>query len=507
MSVRGRMKLGTVGQGLALLMVACCMAFAGWYQATTYINPDIGWLLHVASASSNGAVVYRDILEINPPLVIWLFDPMIQVARATGGSLESVTRLAVGLLAAGSILWAAWLLTPSLRTGAIPLMAFVGLVIPGAEFGQREHLVTLLLLPYLTLILRRADERPVAPWIAFATGVATAVGLALKPHFGGIWVGLSGMLIGRLGLRQFLRLPETRAVIAAAPMYVLAITLFSPAYWSVVARFGPLYLDFVGNPFWIIFFQRPAWPAILFALAWMLGRWRVENPALPDVLGIAVVGALLGAAFQGKVFHYHFLPAISFGILLAFSLLGRWPPLTFAAGVLLLLPATFAYQQLTLEWRALNLRSGPRPHFEALLETIVEPGDDVGMLLWRVGDSWPVALPLGERYLYPMPSIWWLRALYPMPERDSPGLAFRAPEDMDTTERFLFDLTATMLVEKRPRILVVPREPGIPQTQAAPGREFDLVRYLSQDSRIADLLTRYVVEAEYDRWRILSRPH
>ena len=461
MSSQDRLPFLSRAEAAALFVAGISIAGACWYQATTYINPDIGWLLHLARSSAKGAVLYKDLIEINPPLVVWLMYLVVYLSGLSGAPLTVVFSLAIGILALGAMLCSVWLLAPEERWPALPLLAIVCFVVPGGEFGQREHLLILFLLPFLSLAVRRVRGGIVSTWMALLIGFAAASGLALKPHFGLIWIGTAVYLSRRLRLRRFLCLPETVTAISAAPIYILAITLFTPAYWTVVRQLGPLYFDFVSNPAWILLLRPPA-IAVLFCVGlWAVARWRSDNRLVSEILGIAAVGALLGAVAQGKVFGYHYLPALIFGVLLAISLMGHRVILTIAAIVLLVLPGRIIYQQLSSEWRALSRGTGPRSHFETRLTSSVKPGDRVLMLLWRVGDSWPVALQLGSGYIYPMPSIWWVRALYPLEGRGPGQLPYRTPDEMDASEHFLFDLTVSTLIDSCPKFLVLPREPGI----------------------------------------------
>ncbi len=490
-----------LGHAAALILTAASIAFAWWYQSTTYLNPDIGWLLHLARSSMDGAVLYRDLIEINPPLIVWLLYPVVCFSQMTGMPLDVATRLAVGLLALGMTLWSIALVEPKMRWPALPLLTFVALVVPSGAFGQREHLLTLFLWPSLALVVRRARGDTVAAWMALAIGATAATGVALKPHFALIWVGTAAYLAARLGLRRFLQLPETITVLVAAPIYLLAITLATPDYWTVVHSFGPLYLNYLANPRWIFLLQAKFLAALLCTGLWLLGRGRLEERVLQDVLGIAVVGAVLGVVAQGKMFHYHYLPATSLTVLLAVSLLGRWRPLTGGTFVLLVLCGQLLYQQFTGEWRELNRRTGPRVEFEALFTSVVKPNDHVTMLLWHLSDAWPLALRLGGNYDYPMPSIWWVRAQYPRNYWNAGGGTYLRPEEMDATEHHLFDLTAKVLLTNRPQVIVLPSDLGRPSTH----QQFDFLGYLSQDPRLKTFFSAYALEVEYSRWLILRR--
>ena len=62
---------------LALLLVGLTVAA----QLTALATPDTGFLLYAAGRMLDGAHLYRDIVEINPPLILWLNLPVVWVAR------------------------------------------------------------------------------------------------------------------------------------------------------------------------------------------------------------------------------------------------------------------------------------------------------------------------------------------------------------------------------------------------------------------------------------------
>src|SRR5688500_12722542 len=50
-------------------------------QFYTLPNADIMWLLHGVHEMREGAVLYKDIREPDPPLIFWLYGPSVLLAR------------------------------------------------------------------------------------------------------------------------------------------------------------------------------------------------------------------------------------------------------------------------------------------------------------------------------------------------------------------------------------------------------------------------------------------
>lgn len=124
---------------------------AGALAARLSIVPDVAWLLTVSERVLDGAVLYRDVLEANPPLSVWLYLPVVALARAFGTSPEALLPAYVMLLAAlaiwgsGRILLAAGLLRRA--EGWWAIAAAVLLLLPIGIHAQREQIAITLALP------------------------------------------------------------------------------------------------------------------------------------------------------------------------------------------------------------------------------------------------------------------------------------------------------------------------------------------------------------------------
>jgi hypothetical protein len=173
-------------------------------EFATFARPDMAFLLYTAGRVLDGARLYVDVVEINPPLIVALNLPAVLLARALGVSDIAVLRLLLSMALLGSLAFSAWALRLALgvdRTGLRPLvllLAFALFLAPGNDFGQREHLLVALALPYVLLAVARADGRPAAALPAFAAGLLAGIGLALKPHFLLVWVAIEGYAAWRL---------------------------------------------------------------------------------------------------------------------------------------------------------------------------------------------------------------------------------------------------------------------------------------------------------------------
>lgn len=93
---------GLLTAGLVAVAVA-----AGFIELRAFpLNHDAAWYLYVAGAWLDGKRLYVDILEVSPPVIVWLSAPAVALARLAGTSVGTTFRgwmfaLAFGSLAVG----------------------------------------------------------------------------------------------------------------------------------------------------------------------------------------------------------------------------------------------------------------------------------------------------------------------------------------------------------------------------------------------------------------------
>jgi len=92
---------------LAILLVAVLAAF----RVHGSVDPDTSWQLWTADRAFHGARLYRDIVELNPPLWFWMALPIDRVAHWLGMRADALTILVIALACSLSLLATGRLLT------------------------------------------------------------------------------------------------------------------------------------------------------------------------------------------------------------------------------------------------------------------------------------------------------------------------------------------------------------------------------------------------------------
>src|SRR5690606_30677499 len=85
------------------------------------VIPDTAFLLYAAERLLDGARLYVDLVEVNPPLVVWLNLPLVILARVLGVSPVPVYQIAVAVLAGFSLATARLILRRALPPDAADL--------------------------------------------------------------------------------------------------------------------------------------------------------------------------------------------------------------------------------------------------------------------------------------------------------------------------------------------------------------------------------------------------
>lgn len=203
------------------------------------INHDTAWYLVATRKWLEGARLYVDLIEVNPPLNFYLTAPAIWISDTFQlGDIRSQI-LTLVLLMTISLLWVWSLLTSTqkldTRTKYLILVgAAFALTAPYLKFyGQREHILSIVLMPYLIAsALGSNHEKTRIPEIARA--VFAGVGLCLKPHFMLIPIAVALATAIRDKSLRPLASPSILTFLAMGLGYIALVKLWHPEYLDTI---------------------------------------------------------------------------------------------------------------------------------------------------------------------------------------------------------------------------------------------------------------------------------
>jgi hypothetical protein len=508
---------GAVGRNRFIICVVAIAALGAAAELATFARTDIAFMLYAAERVVGGARLYVDVVEINPPLIIALNLPAVLLSHALGISDILAYRALTIATLAGSLAFANWSLRWILGPGVDPLrrrlvlvLAFALFLVVGNDFGQREHLLVALALPYVLLVVGRVGGRaaPVGP--ALAAGLFAGIGLAIKPHFLLVWAAVEGYAAWRLRPRR----PsyEASGVAAFLAVYLAGVVLLTPQYFGVVQLLGPAYFGFGHDSFLHVLVTAPSAPVCFLAvLACAALRREAKHRDLWTVLLVALVASFVAGAAQQKGWSYHFYPSEVFGLaLLALTVLDVRRPLVrpvqqVYAAVGFAALGTSVLSSVGMSISRIRHHDPVRERERAQVEELMAglrrhapAGRSLYVLSYTIESGFPLVNYSGVRWASRFPCLWIIEAAYQDKLHAPSPLRFHRRDQMDPAERYLNDAVYEDLTRNRPDVLMVLRHArDIPENGI---RRVDYLAYFERDPRIAEALSRYRLAEEVDQY-------
>jgi hypothetical protein len=435
---------------------------------------DVSWLLHAAGRLADGGTLGHDVVEVNPPLILWLKIPVVLAARALDVMPYLVWMGAIAVLAVVVAWWTARLLGDLPGWGerraaaACVVMLLMTLAVPRYDFGQREHLAFLLTVPLLAVAMRRSEGVPTPAASAAAAGAVGALGLCVKPYF--LLVAIALLAVALRRDRHAWRRPEFLAIGAVGVAYTVAVLVAAPAWLALARTFAGPYSRYLSGSLWFTaLLGEGAWLCWLGLLAWVAARRHagIHRPAV-DTLAIAMVAFFAGAVLQRKGWRYQFLPGMLCMALFVPLLAANVRHVSTFARRLVLAGAVVASTLLL----ALGVYDGVnttlmrpvwRPDLDGNLPALAGevrkagPRPTVAVITSNVAMAFPLVEVTGARWWSRHPSIWALQ-LDDLTVPDARGIRrCRAPGERRGVAGIFLDGMREDMRATSPDVLILPQ--------------------------------------------------
>ena len=299
--------------------------------------------------------------------------------------------------------------------------------------------------------------------------------------------------------------------------YVVAVSLWAPGFFPLAKTFGPAYLAYTTMTRLQIVSQTAAiiW-LVVAIIVWRIRHseaWR--GPA--TALALAGVGAAGAALWEGKGWTYHFLPTVSFAVLLGLVALRSGPDgirrsgqaaVRLAAALVLLISwvplVQGAFWQLTRGAKGMDrVASIEQRELEAALA--VEVGARSVLVLsadMTASQPWIAADGLISRNSFPC--LWVPAVAYHTRWNGNPRVQLRMPPEMSGAERAAYQAVVSDFTANPPDLLIVESRSKNERFTGYPGG-FDHLAYYGGDPRFAACLTAYRPSIAVSGFQILRR--
>ncbi len=305
---------------LAFAVAIACGALWAFESAPflkAHVSHDAGWDLYLANAILHGVRLDGpQMIEVNPPFLVWFFVPSVLLARLLHVSLSAGFRLFVLIGSTGLIAWSASLYRRICNASTLATWLFILCAVYIAtgpvsleDRGQREYFAAFLLLPYIFWATARILHQRLSSSETLLFALSAVVAICLKPQHVLDVVTVELLVLLRLrSVRQWFRPPLL--VIAAGPViYLIAVRLFVPSYLrDVVPLLKETYWGL--DRAWTIVFHGVVKQALALAVAVILYaalRRRLRTEAFIACLLAGSVGALAAYLQQHKGWSYQAL--------------------------------------------------------------------------------------------------------------------------------------------------------------------------------------------------------
>lgn len=479
----GLPRLGAAMASRPLMAALLVTALITAMRLNGTVDSDVAWQLWVAGRVHAGAQLYRDIIEVNPPLWFWMALPVDSAATYLHLRPESVLTVAIGAIAALALAATDRLLgniSTLRRSLLLSYAALILMAMPWAHLGQREQIVLICTVPYAALVAARSDSKPISPLLAILIGAGAAIGFALKHYFLIVPVFLELWLLLRQRRGWRLVRPETIAIAVAGALYGAAILVWARDFLTTIVPLVRLAYGMLGPPSIKYLFGPFAVTGLVTTALVAIHARRSVNRAIPftSALLIAAAGFATIYFIQSKGWIYHAIPLLGCSSLTLAALMAESTTpmrlLRLAAPAFLSLPLFLAAQ----ETKHPGL---PTPDLESAISGL-RPGDTVGYLAVETAVPWSITLQHGLRYPSRYMGYWMLNAVVQNEHRADPDPRLTALGRQIVTNT-VADFTCAP-----PARIIVSRPP--------PGESgFDILPLFVRDPRFAELLSHYKVRS------------
>lgn len=452
-------------------VIGLLLVLAFFAQLQRPLNNDVAWFFVVARGTVfQGGTLYRDYIEPNFPLASLSLVPAVWISEQTPLSpQEAITVYVLAVALASFMLTAAAAqklqLAPAQQFGWRLALIAGYCFIPGFQFGQREHLVSMLMLPYLVAAANRSCGLQLPRKLAIAIGVGAGIGIGIKPVAALIVAAVEvAVFMRRRRLITVLR-PEIFAIVFVLIAVAGDLFLVHRQYFSIARWVPTLYQAYDNWP--LLVFTGSTFTLLFFLIRSSKPRRESSEPLLLEldwVVTAGVIGAMAALIIQLKGWPYQALPVAYFLFLLAgLPLLQRLPRLRAAQARVPLL----ALFTIGVWCPAVLGGSPPTRDFAALEQRIRESKGPFYVLSTDVWPAFPLALTTEHEWASRFPCLIML-----------PGLvAAKRDPNISQSETWFRSAVAQDFGRYRPTLVFVP----LFQDQAMPAG-FDVIGWFEQDA-------------------------
>ena len=280
------------------------------------ISADVAWLTQAAEHFLRGESMVEYYFETNPPMSILIYLP-VALLKSLGLASWTAVNLFTLIMSFISVGISAYFLkfwTIPKETKALFVFGFVLVItfLSSFDYGQRDHLIAMMLLPFILGQLSITFGHPVSKPFRFFVFVLAAPFILIKPHYGLIPAAL---MCHRAWEKRSLRVIVNSDVIVLAAMTLAYAAIVVTVFPGFISTILPASLDLYTQEFSNVSTLVKFMISLGFAVLAFLFAKRINSGEATRtfLLIFAVLAALTLVPYliQYKGFRYHLLPFLS----------------------------------------------------------------------------------------------------------------------------------------------------------------------------------------------------
>lgn len=502
-------------------LIPSCFVFLFAYllQNHIYVSNDVSYLVYVTEQLLAGGTYAHDFFETNPPMILYLYLPICITAHFFHVNILTVTQYYVFILASISTIVAFYLLKKILRNEDRQLslyslsfaIACVLLLFPANQFGQREHLFMIFMLPYLFTSLLAFQDRKIKPLIAFFIGILAGFGFAMKPFF---LIPLlfveTYYILTKKSIWFFFR-SETIAICGILILYLASIFILQPSYiFTMLPIIMDLYFESAKEPWFEILTTSTLYYCATAIVAYFIFQIDERDQPLMRVLLLSMIGMMIAAIIPRTPWYYHMLPAYGFACLIWTYYLIRLSSFSLANGKstinkILILPLGLILFSMPIsdtislyQFYMYNKSRGPKHRLIQYVSSLPKH-DTVSCFSFNTTDDcFPLVYYTHSKYGGRFPFFWWLRAILRFehfPKQD------KLPETFAKEKEYVFAETIKDLDHYKNDVIII----NIDNIGLLFDKRFDFIKYFSQDERFRKTWGNYQYLTTIAQYQVYQR--
>jgi hypothetical protein len=480
------------------------------------MHHDVAFYVYQSGRLIDGARLYQDTMSLSPPLISFWAIPPVWLARLFGWPEITVFNVYQLLVVVISLVTCRHVLNQVLQSKSVVLkesffLVLIFVALRPHFFGQREHIMFVLVMPYILAAVGWATERPLNWHVRLFVGVLAGVGLAIKPHFLLLWLMIESYFVFVKRIKSSWRRLEN-GVIAAFQASCLALIFFcTPEYYEkIIPMAMEAYGSFDSSVSYLLLHPYIKLCGVAF-LGFFLVRSTATTRELRRILLIASLSFLIIGLVQRKGFYYHFYPAAATSVLLlvviffdsmeTFGLIRRLAGHRKSVIALVMVLSILALAGVKLvrysHWTETPLLS---PLIRLTQEHA--KGKPIFLFSSAIYPAFPLVNYSGVSLSSRHPHLWFLPGFYADVSTSDKGFSYHTRDEMGALERSFMDEVISDLFKDPPVLLICDRsriKQGFGKTQ------FDYIEYYLQDPRFAEFWKNYEFLSSVDSYQVFKR--